>query len=81
MIKNHKLASKITDVSWYELTRQLTYKASWYGKTYIKINTYYASSQTCSLCGYQNKEVKKLTIRNWSCPKCNTYSDKLLMQQ
>ena len=48
MVKNHHLAKSISDVSWYELTRQLEYKAKWNGRKYIKINTFYASSQLCS---------------------------------
>lgn len=72
MEKNHKLAKAITDASWYELTRQLEYKAKWNKREYIKVDTFYASSQLCSVCGYQNKEVKDLSIRNWICPECKT---------
>ena len=76
MIKNHKLASSIADVSWYELTRQLSYKCEWYGRTYIKVDTFYASSQLCHICGYQNSDAKKLSIRKWRCPNCDTYHDR-----
>ena len=38
MVKNHHLAKAISDVSWYELTRQLEYKAKWNGRKYIKIH-------------------------------------------
>ena len=48
MVKNHHLAKAISDVSWYELTRQLEYKAKWNGREYVKIDTFYASSQLCS---------------------------------
>ena len=58
MVKNHHLAKSIIDTSWYELTRQLEYKAAWNGRQYIKIDTFYASSQICSGCGYQNAGTK-----------------------
>ncbi len=76
MMKNHNLASSISDVSWYELTRYIAYKAEWYGRKYIKINTFYASSQLCHVCGYQNSEIKNLHIRDWMCPNCNTNHDR-----
>ena len=64
MVKNHRLAKSISDVSWYELTRQLEYKAKWNGRKYVKIDRFYASSQLCSACGYQNTETKNLSVRN-----------------
>ena len=76
MVKNHRLAKSISDVSWYELTRQLEYKAKWNGRKYIKINTFYASSQLCSACGYQNTETKNLSVREWICPVCGTNHDR-----
>ena len=51
MVKNHHLAKSITDASWYGLARQSGYKAKWNGRKYIKIDTFYASSQLCSVCG------------------------------
>ena len=76
MVKNHNLAKSIEDASWYELTRQLGYKSNWRGRTYHKIDTFYPSSQTCSCCGYKNKQVKDSTIRYWTCPNCNAYHDR-----
>ena len=76
MVKNHHLAKSISDVSWYERTRQLEYKAKWNGRKYIKIDTFYASSQLCSVCGYQNTEIKDLSIREWSCPVCGAKQDR-----
>ena len=76
MVKNHHLAKAISDVSWYELTRQLEYKAKWNGRKYIKINTFYASSQLCSVCGYQNPDTKNLSVRAWICPKCGAEHDR-----
>ena len=76
MVKNHRLAKSISDVSWYELTRQLEYKAKWNNRHYIKIDTFYASSQLCSCCGYKNKKTKDLSVRQWKCPNCGEIHDR-----
>ena len=76
MIKNHKLAKSISDVSWYELTRQLEYKAKWNNRIYVKVDSFYASSQLCSCCGFQNKEIKDLSVRQWKCPNCGEIHDR-----
>ena len=76
MIRNHKLAQAISDVSWSQFISLLEYKAKWNDKKLVKINTYFPSSQTCSKCGYINKEVKDLSVREWTCPNCGMLHDR-----
>lgn len=77
MIKNRKLSKSIHQSSWNEFFQMLEYKANW--KTnckIVKIDTFFASSQTCNVCGYKNKSVKNLSIREWECPKCHAKHDR-----
>ncbi len=76
MMKNHKLARAIADVSWGEFFRQLQYKAILYGCDVIKVPTFYPSSQTCCNCGYKNSLTKDLSVRRWICPVCGTVHDR-----
>jgi len=76
MVQNHRLAKAINDVSWSKFARMIEYKANWYGRTYHKINRFYASSQTCNVCGYKNVDTKDLNVRKWVCPECGTKHDR-----
>jgi putative transposase len=75
MIKNHKLAQSISDVSWSTFVNMLEYKAKWYGVNILKIGRFEPSSKTCSCCGNINKELT-LKDREWTCVKCNTKHDR-----
>lgn len=71
MLANNKNINKaIKNLGIYEFIRQLFYKSNWYSRTYHKIDRWFASSQICSECGYINKEVKLLSIREWVCIEC-----------
>lgn len=76
MIRNHALAKSIGDVSWGEFVRQLEYKAKWYGKTIVKIDKFFPSSQLCSSCGTQWSGTKDLSVREWVCPECGVVHDR-----
>lgn len=76
MLKNHRLAKSISDVSWSEFFRQLEYKTELHGGEVIKIDMFYPSSQICFNCDYQNKEIKNLSVREWTCPRCGAHHDR-----
>ncbi len=75
MVKNRKLARSISDLGFYELKRQLIYKANQYGKTIKSVDRFFASSKTCSCCG-QKVETLPLSVRKWICTHCNTTHDR-----
>jgi putative transposase len=65
----------IHDAAFGEFRRQLTYKASWYGRTVIACDRWYPSSKICSRCGHKIDELR-LDVREWDCPKCRSHHDR-----
>ena len=75
MQKNRHLAKAIADAGWGTLCRMLDYKAKRAGKRFVQIDTFYASSKTCSVCGHKLKELS-LSVREWECPHCHVRHDR-----
>ncbi|RBS52873.1 IS200/IS605 family element RNA-guided endonuclease TnpB [Enterococcus faecium] len=75
MLRNHKLAKSISDVSWSKFVTKLQYKADLYGRKIIKVDKWFPSSQICSECGHKDGK-KSLEIREWTCPVCHTHHDR-----
>lgn len=76
LMKNKYLAKSIQEQEWYKFRQYLTYKCQFNGIEVVIADKYYPSSQLCSCCGYKNKQVKNLSIREWICPNCNTHHDR-----
>ena len=75
MMKNHKLAKAIGDVSWGKFIDVLEYKALWNDKSVVHIDRFFPSSKTCSKCGWINNNLT-LKDRNWICPECGSVHDR-----
>ena len=76
MYQVHKIAKHLKNLPISEFIRVLKYKSNWLGKKVIEINKYYPSSQCCNRCDYKNEEVKDLSVRKWTCPKCGMIHDR-----
>ncbi len=71
-----KRAIGIMDSGWREFVTMLDYKSAWYGRKFVKVDTYYPSSQLCSVCGCKNSMIKDTQIREWTCPNCGSFHDR-----
>jgi putative transposase len=75
MVKNHNLALHISDAGWSEARRQLEYKAQLHGSCLTIRDRFYASSKTCSACGWR-VDALPLSLREWVCPQCGIVHDR-----
>ena len=74
LVKNHKLARAISDVSWLQFVSLCETKASAYGKQLVKVDPK-NTTQKCSHCGHSLRDEHKLTLKDryWTCPVCGTF--------
>lgn len=77
MMKNHKLAQALSDISIGTFNAYMDYKAEWYGKNIIRIGRFEPSSKMCS-CGHIYKELT-LKDRVWTCPCCGSVNQRDLL--
>ena len=75
MVKNHKLAKSISDVSWSKFVELLEYKCDWYGRELIQIDKFFPSSKTCSSCGNIKTDLT-LKDREYVCSCCELVIDR-----
>ena len=70
-----RLAKSVHDAGWGMFTRMVEEKAARYGRTFVKVDRFYPSSQICSQCGVRGGP-KPLSIREWSCKACGAVHDR-----
>lgn len=71
-----RFGRKISDLGFADFVNKLKYETQKAGSNVVEVGNFFPSSQLCSNCGYQNKELKELRIREWTCPKCGKHHDR-----
>jgi len=75
MAKNHCLAQAVLDCGFYELRRQLEYKAKHHGVEIVIVDRWFPSSKTCSSCGCIKDDLT-LSNRTFVCADCGFELDR-----
>ena len=75
-VMQRRFGRKISDLGFADFVSKLKYMAGKTGSAVVEIDRYYPSSQMCSACGFQNKDIRNLKIRKWQCPHCGTDHDR-----
>ena len=76
MIEKKVMSKKIADATLSELLSQLNYKAKEKGKYFYQVDTYYPSSQLCSVCNTKDSKYKNLNERTYNCKNCHNMLDR-----
>jgi putative transposase len=63
--KTKHFSKSVSDTAYHMFTNFLAYKTKDEGKSFIKINKYYPSTKTCSVCG--NVQDIPLSVRTYTC--------------
>lgn len=66
---------KVNDMAFGLFVQKLEHVASKYGTEIVKVDRFYPSSKTCSVCQYVNEHLS-LRDRRWICPSCGTSHDR-----
>lgn len=75
MMRNRRLAKAVSDASFGEFARLLEYKCAERGRTLVRVDRFYPSSKTCSVCGHR-LDALPLSVRSWDCPACGAHHDR-----
>ena len=75
MLANHHLAQSVSDASFFEVKRQVLYKAEQYGGYVQLVDRWYASSKTCHHCEWIKQDLT-LADRVWICEQCQAANER-----
>ena len=70
-----RLAKSVHDAGWSAFLRMLEYKATLYGREFIRVGMFEPTSQVCSACSVKDGP-KPLHIREWTCRQCGAVHDR-----
>ena len=75
IMKNHCLTQAMSDVSLGTFYTMLEYKSKWNERSFVKIDRFFPSSKTCSICGWIKQDLE-LKHREWTCESCGTHHNR-----
>ena len=77
LVRNHKLASSISDCGWGTFVNFLSYKLEREDKTLVEIDRFFPSSHICPEC-FTRQPKMDLSVREWTCTSeaCNAHHDR-----
>lgn len=70
-----RFGKSVSDNDWGMFINMLAYKVERKGKLLLKVDRWFPSSKTCSVCGYVHQELK-LSDRTYVCPECGNVMER-----
>lgn len=71
----HVMNRNILRNGWSSFVDKITYKAQWYGRTFVQVDRFYPSSRLCHDCGRKYAGLR-LSEREWVCESCGASHDR-----
>lgn len=75
MMKNRHLSKVVAKQGFFEFKTMIQYKAEKYGIEFVEADKWFASSKTCSACGYIKPKLS-LSERTFVCERCGSAIDR-----
>lgn len=75
MARTLRLGKSVNDLGWGAFRNWLNVECAKHGTKLVIADKWFASSKTCSYCGYRNG-LLTLSDRSWVCPECGCVHDR-----